>query len=72
MSDDETSLWWGRPWNAKRYHIFEGEGNARSLCRNWKLRYDDKDPEVDPESDSYTQGEDCKECARKAEVLADE
>lgn len=71
-ADSQATRWWGRPFDARRYHIFEGKGVARSLCENWQLRHDGKDPEVDPDEDSFTEGEDCKECAREAGVLDDE
>ncbi|MFC7069477.1 hypothetical protein [Halobaculum lipolyticum] len=66
MSDE--TLWWGQPLDARRYHIFEGEGAPESLCGGWLLPYDGHDPEVS-EGDTFTDGQDCKECARKAGVL---
>lgn len=72
MSDDAT-LWWGRPLKSRRYHIFEGEGPlAGSLCGNWQLSYDGEDPEVDLGGDTFSEGEDCKACARAAGVLDEE
>jgi hypothetical protein len=71
MSDNE--LWWGKPLKSRRFHIFEGKGTmAGSLCGSWQLNYDGKDPDVDPESDTFTDGEDCKACSREAGVLDDE
>lgn len=75
MSDDsdgsDETLWWGHPIKARRFHVFEGEGRAAEcLCSaGWILGHDGRDPEVDPEDDEFTPGEDCKECARKAGVL---
>ena len=65
---DET-LWWGRPLDSRRFHVFEGETLAQSLCGNWMMSYDGQDPEVDPDYDTFTEGEDCKACSRKAGVL---
>jgi hypothetical protein len=70
-SDTEQTRWWGKPLDARRYHVFEGEGHAHSLCGSWMLRYDGKDPEVDPDGDTFSDGQDCKECAEKAGVLHD-
>lgn len=73
MTDDDATLWWGQPHDARRYHIFEGERPlATSLCGSWALGYDDRDPEVDPETDTFTDGSDCKRCARAAGVLTDD
>ena len=67
---DNEEYWWGHPHDARRYHVFEEKRSmARSLCGNWMLGHDGRDPDVDPESDTYTEGEDCKKCARKAGVL---
>ena len=69
MSDDE--LWWGQPRDARRSHVFEGKGQmAECLCSSgWLLGYDGHDPDVDPGSDTFKSGRDCKECARKSGVL---
>lgn len=73
MSSDQETRWWGKPLDARRYHVFEGESPmARSLCGSWTLAYDGNDPEVDPEDDEFSAGDDCKECARKAGVLQEE
>ncbi|ARS91397.1 hypothetical protein [Natrarchaeobaculum aegyptiacum] len=72
MSDDETR-WWGKPLDARVYHVFEGEHPlAKSLCGSWSMGYVGGEPEVDPESDTYREGEDCKASSRKAGVLAGE
>lgn len=72
MSND-SPLWWGKPLDSRRYHIFEGEVRlAESLCGSWQLSYDGKDPEVDPEEDTFSEGEDCKACSRAAGVLDEE
>jgi hypothetical protein len=66
---DEKTRWWGQPRDARRYHVFEGEGMAQALCGGWLLNYDGEDLEVDPEEDTFTDGQDCKTCSRKAGVL---
>jgi hypothetical protein len=77
MSDEltdetERTLWWGKPIDSRRYHVFEGDRRlCRSLCSSWSLRYDGEDPEVDPENDTFSEGSDCKKCSRKAGVLND-
>jgi hypothetical protein len=75
MPDDgeDEFLWWGKPFEANRHHIFEGKGAlCLSLCSSgWGLNYDGEDPEVDPEEDGFTEGQDCKACSRKAGVLDD-
>lgn len=72
MSDDET-LWWGEPLDARRFHVFEGEGRlARALCGGWHMAYGDDMPEVDPDGDTWKDGRDCKQCAREAGVLGGE
>jgi len=73
MSSSETEreepLWWGAPVNSRRFHVFEGDGRlSRSLCGSWSLTRQAGDPEV-AEDDEFTEGEDCKACARKAGVL---
>lgn len=72
-AQEDKTLWWGQPLDARRYHVFEGEGAlAESLCSGgWMLAYDGQDPEVDPEGDTFKDGRDCKECSRKAGVLDD-
>lgn len=71
---DEERLFWSRPPNARRYHIFDGEPGVRvrSLCGKWRWADDGGEPEVDPEDDTFGDGEDCKTCARKAGVLEDD
>jgi hypothetical protein len=70
MTDDDPTLWWGQPLDARRFHVFEGESSlAQSLCGSWRFGYHGDDPEVDPEGDSWRDGEDCKECCRQAGVL---
>ncbi|WP_132060321.1 hypothetical protein [Halorussus amylolyticus] len=59
MSDEET-LHWGKPFDARRYHIFDGK---RSLCGSWMFGAPD-DPVTD--DDEYRAGEDCKSCCRSA------
>lgn len=67
---EETSLWWGEPADALRHHVFRGKSRlARSLCGHWILTYHEGEPDVDPEGDTYQEGEDCKKCARRAGVL---
>lgn len=63
-SSAEEAYQWGEPFNARRWHIFDG---GRSLCGNWM--YGAADQDVDPEEDSYREGEDCKKCCRRAGVL---
>lgn len=64
MSDE----WWGRPYDARRYHIFEGDGLAESLCGNWGFTNDGAEPEVS-DDDGWRDGKDCKECCRQAGLL---
>lgn len=59
MSETE-SLNWGRPFDARRYHIFDG---TRSLCGSWM--FSPPDDEV-TDDDEYTEGQDCKACCRAA------
>lgn len=73
MSDGEAdpTYWWGQPMDARRFHIFEGEhAMAQCVCdAGWMLSHHGNDPEVDPEEDEYTPGEDCKQCSRRMGVL---
>lgn len=69
MSDNESTLWWGKPLKAQRYHVFEGEGMSTSLCDNWMFGYNEIDPKLNLEDDSFREGKDCKECSRKAGLL---
>lgn len=55
---------WGRPLSATRWHIFK---DLQSLCGQWA--YNPNDEPVDPKEDEYREGEDCKECCRKAGLL---
>jgi hypothetical protein len=66
---EQQNRWWGQPFDARRFHVFGGHGKARSLCGSWMLNHDGQDPDVDPEGDTFKDGRDCKECARKAGVL---
>lgn len=70
-SDTEQELWWGQPLDARRFHVFEGKGRlAESVCSaGWAIGYDGLDPDVDPENDTFKEGRDCKECARKVGIL---
>jgi len=70
MSDSDETRWWGEPLRARCFHVFEGEGRlAGSLCGSWQMAYGDDMPKVDPDGDSFKDGSDCKECARRAGVL---
>lgn len=69
MSD--RNLWWGKPLNSRRYHIFGGDGFGNSLCGNWMFNNDGKEPEVDIENNTFTDGEDCKKCCRKVGLIDD-
>lgn len=71
MSDEDDLLWWGKPADARRYHVFEGEGLSRSLCDNWMLTHEPVDEVVSPDSDEFREGKDCKTCSRKAGVLSE-
>lgn len=67
-----TDLWWGKPFKSRRHHIFEEKTPlASSLCGNWMLSYESEDVDVLPEEDEFNDGEDCKECCRKAGILND-
>jgi hypothetical protein len=68
----EKVRWWGQPFDARRYHVFEGTGLGRSLCGSWAMKYRETEPEVKPDSDTFTEGSDCKACSRKAGVLNEE
>lgn len=66
MSDD-GALWWGEPLEARRWHIFSGEGRSESLCGNWMFhRFEEE--EIDPDAEEFREGKDCKECCRAAGV----
>lgn len=74
MSDeddgDDQFLWWGKPNDSRRFHIFQGKGPmAESLCGNWMYAWNDANEEVDPEEDGFKDGQDCKSCSREAGVL---
>lgn len=67
---EEDDLWWGKPIDSRRFHIFDGYGPiSGSLCGNWQLGHQEAELDVDPESDSYTEGSDCKQCCRNAGLL---
>jgi hypothetical protein len=71
-SGGSEQLWWGRPHDARRYHVFEGEmALARSLCSKWMMSHSADMPEVSPDEDTFVDGDDCKVCSRKAGVLQD-
>ena len=64
-----SELWWGKPVQARRFHVFDGEETlANSLCGNWALSWNSAEPYVTDE-DEFKDGQDCKECSRKAGVL---
>ena len=65
----KKNLWWGKPIKSRRFHIFEGDRYAGSLCGNWMFTNDGHDPDVDIENDSFNEGKDCKKCARKAGII---
>lgn len=68
--DDEEQLWWGEPYKARRFHIFEGETPmADSLCGKWIMSYDPNEVDADPVEDTFSEGDDCKACAREAGLL---
>lgn len=70
MSADESEqdLWWGEPADARRWHVFDGEGDCKSLCGNWMFSRRNEQT-IDPSDEEFREGEDCKECARKAGVI---
>lgn len=70
MSDGEM-LWWGKPADSRRYHIFRGTMLAESLCGNWGFNHRDEE-RIDSEEAEYREGKDCKACCREAGVLDDE
>lgn len=67
MSDEDQ--WWFEPMNARRFHIFEGDGPfCTSLCGNWASAYGGyEDPVMD--DDEFEDGTDCKSCSREAGIL---
>ena len=66
MPEEGEELYWERPKNARRNHIYDG---IRSLCGNWLFTGDRVPVEND---DTYREGEDCKVCCLEAGVLDDE
>ena len=64
MRDENRDLMWGEPFEARRFHIFDG---SRMLCGNWL--FGAADEPVDLGVDGYRKGDDCKECCRKAGLL---
>jgi hypothetical protein len=54
---------WGKPYNARRWHIFEDD---KALCDNWWFGSANEDV---TEEDTYTEGSDCKECCRRSDLL---
>ena len=62
----ETEYNWGQPFDARRYHVFDGK---QSLCGNWLFAPPD-DPVTD--DDEYHDGQDCKACCRKAGLEVDD
>lgn len=63
-----NNLWWGQPFHARTYHIFEGEGRATSLCNNYLFTDDGHEPKV-TDDDEWRDGKDCKVCCRQAGIL---
>ena len=62
----EANYHWGQPFDARRYHVFDGK---QSLCNSWMFSPPD-DPVTD--DDEYREGEDCKTCCRKAGLEVDD
>ena len=69
MADDD--LWWGEPNRSRRWHVFEGDAMAESLCGNWMFNRRNEEA-IDPDDEEYRDGKDCKECCRKAGILEDD
>lgn len=66
---DEGLFWAGVPLTVRSelYHIYR-ESDERSLCGKYRHgAYNEKSPVQD--GDSWRDGKDCKECARKAGLL---
>ncbi|WP_256402440.1 hypothetical protein [Halorubrum salinum] len=63
MTDDLEGLAWGEPFRARRWHIFDGH---QSLCGSWAFGSANQPVEA---SDTYSEGDDCKACCRKAGLL---
>jgi hypothetical protein len=66
-------MYWGQPYGAQRRHIFKARDDrtdvrSKSLCGGWRQHGHQDDHAVEP-SDEYTEGEDCKACSRKAEIM---
>lgn len=66
-----SNLWWGKPFRARVYHIFEGDGRVTSLCNSYLFANDGGEPEVS-DDDEWRDGKDCKTCSRKAGLLETE
>ena len=60
---DLEDLEWIQPKDARRWHIAEG---GRSLCHSWMYPFAGETVE---ESDSYTEGQDCKKCCERAGLI---
>lgn len=69
-SEDERSLLWGKPMQARTFHIFEEE-SGRSLCRAYGF-FSPIDAEEVSGGESYRKGRDCKQCCRKAGLLSED
>jgi len=65
MSAEDEEMYWGHPFKAQRHHIFKG---GKSLCGSWMMTGHREEDAVEP-SDEYTEGEDCKACAKQAEIV---
>jgi hypothetical protein len=61
-----SDLQWGKPYNARRFHIFDG---TEALCSKWWYG----SPSAGPvgEDAEFEDGHDCKECCRQAGLIQD-
>lgn len=69
MSEQSTGgtdreVWWGKPADARKPHLFRGPNKARSLCGSWGFysTYASEPLDLDDPQDGYDLDDLCKRC----------
>ncbi|MFC3960349.1 hypothetical protein [Halovivax cerinus] len=69
--DTDREVYWGKPADARKPHLFDGDTRAMSLCRNWGFytTYADEPVNLSDPQPGYDLDDLCVKCREKARSL---